>query len=425
MTTRDIPRRVRAYVVSAPVDLPMFAFSLACIAATLSFAAVVGARNGVRFAVPVAVALSLQALLAIGAYRLAGPFAPAFWYLQATVYAMVVGLARAQPMPIGWRLFVSWPASWFVVSTFLAVPWSVTGADIGAWVPFVIGALGVLWSLTSRRETVTIDLSVPTPEALGRLPAMIKRRRGLSKPGHAGLRVVQISDPHLGAFMSEARLARICLRAVAAQPDLILLTGDYLTRDTHADGGMLGRALAPLRAHPHVYACRGNHDLECPDAVAEGLAAAGVRLLVDESTTVNTRVGKVQIVGMDFHWRDRARTMRGVLVDLVRPRSGPDGEGLRIVLLHDPGAFKHLPDDAADLVLSGHTHGGHVGLVSFGFDWTAVRALAGLPDHGAWGQRHNRLYVHRANGHYGFPLRIGVPAEESVLELVRGTASRV
>lgn len=73
---------------------------------------------------------------------------------------------------------------------------------------------------------------------------------------------------------------------------------------------------------------------------------------------------------------------------------------------------------AADLVLAGHTHGGHVGLVSLGLDWTAVRALTGIPDHGAWGQRDNRLYVHRTNGHYGFPLRIGVPAEESVLELV-------
>ncbi|MDP2315151.1 MAG: metallophosphoesterase [Pseudomonadota bacterium] len=392
----------------------MFAFALACSAATLLLTVVVGLRYGPRGAVPAAVALGLQALLAIGAYRLAGPWTPAAWYFQATVYAMVISLARAQPQPRGWRLVVSWPAAWFVVGSFLALPWAVTGVTLGAWVPFALAALGVLWSLTARQETVTIDLSAPTPSELGRIPQMIRRRRGLSRPGHAGLRVVQISDPHLGAFMSEARLRRICARAVAAQPDLILLTGDYFTRETHADAAMLTRALGPLRAHPHVYACRGNHDLECPDAVAEGLAGAGVRLLIDESTTVTTRAGRVQIVGMDFHWRDRPRSMRGVLVDLVRPH-----DGLRIVLLHDPGAFRHLPDGAADLVLSGHTHGGHVGLVSLGLDWTAVRALAGLPDHGAWGQRDNRMYVHRANGHYGFPLRIGVPAEESVLELVR------
>ena len=395
--------------------LPMFAFASACLVATVLLTAATASTSGPRFAMPIGVVLAIEGLLAIGVYRIAGPFTPAVWYLQAAVYAMGIALGRARPLPPGWRAAVSWPASWFLVGSFLALPWTVTGLTLGAAVPFVLAALGVLWSVTARRETVTLDLSAPTPPELARLPAMVRRRRGLSAPGHEGLRVVQISDPHLGPFMTEARLRRICARAVAAAPDLILLTGDYFTRETHGDAAMLGRALAPLRAHPHVYACRGNHDLETPEAVAEGLAAANVRLLIDEAVTVKTRVGRVQIVGMDFHWRDRARTMRGVLVDLVRP---PRGEGLRIVLLHDPGAFKHLPDDAADLVLAGHTHGGHVGLVSLGLDWTAVRALAGIPDHGAWGQRDNRLYVHRTNGHYGFPLRIGVPAEESVLELV-------
>lgn len=397
----------------------MALFALACLAATLTFAAVIGRRHGVRFAVPAFAVLALQAAMATASFRVAGPAAPAFWYLQACVYAMVVALARGKATPPWWQVLVTWPASWFIVATFLAIPWGVLGVTTLAWVPFLLAAFGLVWSLTSRRETVTLDLASPTPERLARVPEMIRRRRGMSRkpaPGepHVALRVVQISDPHLGPFMSEARLRRICERAVAAEPDLILLTGDYFTRETNAEAEMLGRALAPLGRHPHVFACRGNHDLESPDAVAAGMAAAGVRLLVDESATVTTRLGKVQIVGMDFHWRDRARTMRGVLVDLVRP-----AEGLRIVLLHDPGAFHHLPDGAADLVLSGHTHGGHVGLVSLGLDWTAVRALAGLPDHGAWGQRGNRLYVHRANGHYGFPLRIGVPAEESVLELIK------
>ena len=91
----------------------------------------------------------------------------------------------------------------------------------------------------------------------------------------------------------------------------------------------------------------------------------------------------------------------------------------RVVLLHDPGAFRHLPDGTADLVLSGHTHGGHVGLVSLGLDWTFVNFLAGMPDHGPWSLGRNRLYVHRGTGHYGFPLRLGVPAEESLLEVTR------
>ena len=85
--------------------------------------------------------------------------------------------------------------------------------------------------------------------------------------------------------------------------------------------------------------------------------------------------------------------------------------------LHDPGAFIHLPEGEADLVLSGHTHGGQVGLVSLGLPYTMMRAFVKMPDHGLWARGTDRLYVHRGTGHYGFPLRLGVPAEESVLSV--------
>jgi predicted MPP superfamily phosphohydrolase len=93
------------------------------------------------------------------------------------------------------------------------------------------------------------------------------------------------------------------------------------------------------------------------------------------------------------------------------------------VLLHDPGAFKHLPAGEADLVLSGHTHGGQVGLVSLGLSWTMLRVLMNAPDHGLWARGADRLYVHRGTGHYGFPLRLGVPAEESVLNVHTASAT--
>ena len=102
---------------------------------------------------------------------------------------------------------------------------------------------------------------------------------------------------------------------------------------------------------------------------------------------------------------------------MTGPRWVPLDVALRVVLLHDPGAFHHLLDGDADLVLSGHTHGGQVGLVSFGLPWTAVSLLSKVPDHGFWALGRNRLYVHRATGHYGFPLRVGVPNEEGVLQV--------
>jgi predicted MPP superfamily phosphohydrolase len=97
----------------------------------------------------------------------------------------------------------------------------------------------------------------------------------------------------------------------------------------------------------------------------------------------------------------------------------PRKEGaLRIILLHDPGAFRELEEGEGDLVLSGHTHGGQVGLVSLGLPWTFISAFAKrFPDHGLWARGRDRLYVHRGTGHYGFPLRVGVPGEQSVLRV--------
>jgi len=216
------------------------------------------------------------------------------------------------------------------------------------------------------------------------------------------------------------RLKLICERAVAESPDLVLLTGDYLTMESQHSDAMLIEALSPLKALPgRVFACFGNHDHEAPGLVTRAMAANEITLLIDDSACVETPAGKVQIVGHDFVWGDRAAHMAEV------SRRHPRVEGhLRVVLLHDPGAFKHMPEGDGDLVLSGHTHGGQVGLVSLGRPWTFVRAVArGMPDHGFWARGTDRLYVHKGSGHYGFPLRVGVPAEEGVLR-VHATAKR-
>jgi predicted MPP superfamily phosphohydrolase len=125
-----------------------------------------------------------------------------------------------------------------------------------------------------------------------------------------------------------------------------------------------------------------------------------------------TPAGPVQILGADWASRERRARLTALLERHPR-RAG----ALRLLLLHDPSAFHDLPDGAADLVLSGHTHGGQVGLVSFGFDWT-VLSRSRWPDHGLFARGASRLYVHRGSGFYGFPLRLGVPGEASVLEVV-------
>jgi hypothetical protein len=376
--------------------------------------------------------------------------------------AAMVGAPRLRGT--AWRVLVVAPGATWSAGTLLAVPWlAVSGLAQYAvavptlgWVTYGIALTGLWTSWVPRREVVRIALAAPAhdgtaPTHDGSAPGAPGALRGVEPPAPASslvqrvrvararvarlpstavpgvLRVVQITDPHLGAFRSEASLRALCARVVEADPDLVLLTGDYFTMEGAGSPDALGRALAPLRAlEGRTFACLGNHDHEAPAAVAQGLAEAGVELLVDRAVLVQTRRGPVQIVGLDHRWT-RARPPRAlapgpradappshaaVLEACPRPAGVP-----RIVLLHDPSAFKLLPPGEADLVLSGHTHGGHVGLVSLGLDWTVIGGLSGMPDHGAWSRGTDRLYVHRASGHYGFPLRLGVPMEESVLEV--------
>jgi predicted MPP superfamily phosphohydrolase len=267
--------------------------------------------------------------------------------------------------------------------------------------------IGLVQSLTTRIEEV--DITVADRIAVAGLRRHHVGHGQVARP----LRIVQITDPHLGPFMSEARLNRIAQRAVAQNPDLVLLTGDFLTMESQADARVLSRALAPLsQLRGRVFACFGNHDHEAPRTVREALAAVGARLLVDEAVLLETDAGSVQIVGFDFSYQLRSERMQSCCEAYPRVPGA-----LRIALLHDPGAFRQLPEGEADLVVSGHTHGGQVGLLSLGLPWTMLRLFAKIPDHGFWARGTDRLYVHRGTGHYGFPLRLGVPAEESLLRV--------
>ncbi len=357
------------------------------------------------------VTLGLQVLFASALVHRFQSVLPLFIYLHASVFIQSIGLIRPRMRSLVYRALISVPAAFFGAGTLLALPWVVVGAfgiDLpGVFLPFLAAGIGVLQSLFAREETRHIVVAdaenVPVLSRHAASPTRVERP----------LRLVQISDPHLGPFMSVERLASICARAASRDPDLVLLTGDFLTMESQADPRLLEQALAPLSAlKGRVFACLGNHDHEAPLTVRRALAQCGVELLVDTSTSIETAAGLVQLVGMDFVWRERKQHLARVCAEHPRLAGA-----LRIVLLHDPGAFVHLPEGEADLVLSGHTHGGQVGLVSLGLPYTMMRAFVRMPDHGLWARGTDRLYVHRGTGHYGFPLRLGVPSEESLLSV--------
>src|SRR5262249_51159889 len=159
-----------------------------------------------------------------------------------------------------------------------------------------------------------------------------------------------------GPWQPVKKLSKQLDALVDHDPDLVLLTGDFLTMEGVGTPGALAAALAPLRRLPgRCFAAFGNHDHESPDEVRRGLEANGVRVLIDEEVSVETAVGAVQIVGADYVGRGRKEHLEQLLARLPRR----DGE-LRLLLLHDPSAFKHVPKGDVDLTLSGHTHGGQL-----------------------------------------------------------------
>jgi predicted MPP superfamily phosphohydrolase len=332
------------------------------------------------------------------------------------------------------RYAVSLPGMAFLAMGALAGPWLLALLPVRAllmalgaegplevlrWLdvaPLVAVAAGVATSVQLREEIVRVKLAPvddARPRELTRLPVTRHRRTPPPPLARRPLRLVQISDPHLGPFQPIHRLRRRLERVLEHEPDLVLLTGDFLTMEGGGTPGALAEALAPLRACAgRCFAIFGNHDHEASEEVRTALDAVGARLLLDAEEVVDTPFGPVQLVGADHHFAEAKQKLLGLLARHPR-RAGH----LRLLLVHDPLRFRWLPEGEADLALSGHTHGGQVGLVSFGLDWT-VLSRSRWPDHGLFGRGPDRLYVHRGTGFYGFPLRIGVPGELSLLEVI-------
>jgi predicted MPP superfamily phosphohydrolase len=359
----------------------------------------------------------------------------AFLWAMLAAGLHLASLVTARLRSPAFRWGVSIPGMVFLAAGALSGAWLLAlvplrllfdglGIDLGIaalrWLdllPFAIALASVATSLRPKDEIVRMVPSSASPDAVTRLP-IERYRTGRREPPpleRRPLRIVQIADPHLGPWQSVAQLRRVIDDLLRHEPDLVLLTGDFLTMEGSGTRGALTAALAPLqRVRGRAYAVFGNHDHDhgAPAEVHAALAANGVHVLMDAEVAIATAAGPVQIVGADYVGKGRREHIQQLLQ--AHPRRAGH---LRLLLLHDPSIFRHIPPGEVDLTLSGHTHGGQLGLVSFGLDWT-VLSRTGWPDHGLFGHGSNRLYVHRGTGFYGFPLRIGVPGEASLLEVV-------
>jgi len=176
------------------------------------------------------------------------------------------------------------------------------------------------------------------------------------------LRIIQLTDIHIGAFYSTKTLAQLCRTIVELDPDIVALTGDYYTPEGDHEPHSLATGLAPLKQlRGRVVACLGNHDKESSRVlrqVREDLRACDIQLLVDETTLIDTRLGTVDVLGLDWRPGGVHKHINDV-VERTRYHVQQDDTILKLILLHAPECFKHIPKMPIEsLTLSGHTHGG-------------------------------------------------------------------
>lgn len=231
-----------------------------------------------------------------------------------------------------------------------------------------------------------------------------------------GLRIVQLSDVHHSPFLDEERINEAVRMANDLRPDMVALTGDYIShsRDYIAP---CARALGRLRAAHGVFAVLGNHDHWTDGAMMhDALADQGIRVLCNESTRIERGSSHIRLAGIDDMMVKRD--------DLRQALEETRWDETRILLSHNPAIIREAARAGVDLVLSGHTHGGQI-------NW---RLLTGRKDRkiARWLRRPSRrlmrghaqlgstqLYVNRGLGTVIVPLRYGCPPEITLLEIVR------
>jgi hypothetical protein len=223
-----------------------------------------------------------------------------------------------------------------------------------------------------------------------------------------GLRIVHLSDFHYGPLVNPDHLKRAVRAANDLRPDLIALTGDYISQD-RAYAAPCAELIGQLRARHGIYAVLGNHDHWTDAAlIADLFRAEDVRVLINEGARVDLRGEAFWLAGVDD-------TMVG-LEDLPLALAGSRDDEFKLLLAHNPIILRRAARANVDLVLSGHTHGGQV-------TWRSERSRSGRPRRRllrGLGRRGNtQIYVTRGLGTVVLPIRYGCPPEISVLELRR------
>ncbi len=238
-------------------------------------------------------------------------------------------------------------------------------------------------------------------------------------PALEGVRIAQISDVHMGQNLDPEQLAGYVDRVNATEADLICVTGDMVD-SPQADIDLFLPIFAGLRARCGVYAILGNHDFT---SGAERVSAAIRRqtdftLLRDEHVAVPIGDAVLHLVGLDDRGLDWARGLRhDPRLDEVWTHVPPGAPA--ILLNHRPDLFEHAARIGVPLTLSGHTHGGQIGMPWLtGRVWNPSRFITAF-DRGLFEREGHYLYTNCGLGVTAQRVRIATPREISVFRLCR------
>ena len=267
---------------------------------------------------------------------------------------------------------------------------TVLARFVGAGVALVGAGVGTLGTLAAYRPELK-RITVP----LAKLPAAM-----------SGLKIVQLSDIHIGPTIGKEHLARLVATVNALNPDLVAITGDLVDGSVSALASQVA-PLAELRAKHGVFFVTGNHEYYSGAAEwCAHLATLGIRVLRNERVAIDG----IDLAGVDDFRADGLA--EGHRHDPDRALEGRDKDRAVVLLAHQPKSMHDAIRHGVGLQLSGHTHGGQI------FPWNfLVRLDQPLVD-GLHRVADTWIYVSRGTGFWGPPMRVGAAAEVTEITLV-------
>jgi len=222
-----------------------------------------------------------------------------------------------------------------------------------------------------------------------------------------GLRIVQVSDVHIGDVLGRPFLEDMVQRCNRLRPDLVAVTGDLVDGRVDQLASTLS-ALQGLRSRFGTYFITGNHEYYSGDvAWCAALEQMGLTVLRNRTVALRDGDARLDLIGVDdYGQRERPRGW-----DLEAAVAGRDPETPAVLLAHQPRAVEEGVKKGIGLQLSGHTHGGQM------FPITGLVAALWTYSAGLYRVGDAHVYVHRGTGFWGPPMRIGSPPEIAAITL--------